>query len=148
RPFEVFVALGKAGGPAMADAEAVGRLISLALRSGISMREVHRQLRGISSDRAVGYGPNKVLSSPDAIAQVIERYLEEKEGIQQSLPIQEVGAAKTSNGGTQTAEKPIISRYEEQAARTFIGTCPDCGTGLTFEEGCAKCHACGYSECG
>ncbi|GAG48520.1 unnamed protein product, partial [marine sediment metagenome] len=102
RPFEVFVALGKAGGPAMADAEAVGRLISLALRSGISMREVHRQLRGISSDRAVGYGPNKVLSSPDAIAQVIERYLEEKEGIQQSLPIQEVGAAKTSNGGSQT----------------------------------------------
>jgi ribonucleoside-diphosphate reductase alpha chain len=79
---------------------------------------------------------------------VIERYLDEKEGIQQSLPIQEVGAAKTSNGGTQTAEKPIISRYEEQAARTFIGTCPDCGTGLTFEEGCAKCHACGYSECG
>jgi ribonucleoside-diphosphate reductase alpha chain len=148
RAFEVFVALGKAGGPAMADAEAVGRLISLALRSGISMREVHRQLRGISSDRAVGYGPNKVLSSPDAIAQVIERYLDEKEGIQQSLPIQEVGAAKTSNGGTQTAEKPIISRYEEQAARTFIGTCPDCGTGLTFEEGCAKCHACGYSECG
>ncbi len=147
RPFEVFVALGKAGGPAMADAEAVGRLISLALRSGISMREVHGQLRGISSDRAVGYGPNKVLSSPDAIAQVIERYLEEKEGVQQSLPIQEVGAAKTSNGGAQTAEKPLISRYEEHAARTFIGTCPDCGTGLTFEEGCAKCHACGYSEC-
>ncbi len=148
RPFEVFVALGKAGGPAMADAEAVGRLISLALRSGISLREVHRQLRGISSDRAVGYGPNKVLSSPDAIAQVIERYLDEKEGVQQSLPIQDVGVAKKSNGGTQTAEKPVISRYEEQAARTFIGTCPDCGTGLTFEEGCAKCHACGYSECG
>jgi ribonucleoside-diphosphate reductase alpha chain len=148
RPFEMFVALGKAGGPAMADAEAVGRLISLALRSGISMREVHKQLRGISSDRAVGYGPNKVLSSPDAIAQVIERYLAEKEGVQQSLPIQEVGAAKKSNGGSQTAERPIIARFEEQVAKTFIGTCPDCGTGLTFEEGCAKCHACGYSECG
>jgi ribonucleoside-diphosphate reductase alpha chain len=148
RPFEMFVALGKAGGPAMADAEAVGRLISLALRTGIPLREVHKQLRGISSDRAVGLGPNKVLSSPDAIAQVIERYLQEKEGIQQSLPIQEVGDAKTTNGGTQTAQKPIISRFEEQAARTFIGTCPDCGTSLTFEEGCAKCHACGYSECG
>ena len=148
RPFEMFVALGKAGGPAMADAEAVGRLISLALRSGISLREVHKQLRGISSDRTVGYGPNKVLSSPDAIAQVIERYLEEKEGVQQSLPIQDVGTAKQANGGSQTAKKPIIARFEEQAARTFIGTCPDCGTGLTFEEGCAKCHACGYSECG
>ena len=148
RPFEVFVALGKAGGPAMADAEAIGRLISLALRSGISMRAIHKQLRGISSDRAVGFGPNKVLSSPDAIAQVIEKYLEEKEGIQTTLPIPEPGAAKATNGGTQTAAKPRIHRFEEQAALTFIGTCPDCGSGLEFAEGCVKCHACGYSECG
>jgi ribonucleoside-diphosphate reductase alpha chain len=148
RPFEVFVALGKAGGPAMADAEAIGRLISLALRSGISLRSVHKQLRGISSDRAVGFGANKVLSSPDAIAQVVERYLEEKEGIQQSLPIPEVGAAKQTNGGTQTAEKPVIHRFEAQAAMQFIGTCPDCGSSLEFAEGCMKCHACGYSECG
>jgi ribonucleoside-diphosphate reductase alpha chain len=148
RPFEVFVALGKAGGPAMADAEAIGRLISLALRSGISLRGVHRQLRGISSDRVVGLGPNKVLSSPDAIAQVVEKYLEEKEGVQQTLPIQEVGHAKKSNGGVQTAAQPHLERYEEQAARMFIGTCPDCGSSLAFEEGCAKCHACGYSECG
>ncbi|MDH3296664.1 MAG: vitamin B12-dependent ribonucleotide reductase, partial [Gemmatimonadota bacterium] len=148
RPFEAFVALGKAGGPAMADAEAIGRLISLALRSGISLRAIHKQLRGISSDRAVGMGPNKVLSSPDAIAQVIERHLEEKEGIQQSLPIPDPGAAKVTNGGTQTAHKPVIHRFEEQAALTFIGTCPDCGSGLEFAEGCVKCHACGYSECG
>jgi ribonucleoside-diphosphate reductase alpha chain len=148
RPFEVFVALGKAGGPAMADAEAIGRLISLALRSGTSLRQIHKQLRGISSDRAVGFGANKVLSSPDAIAQVIEKHLEEKEGIQQSLPIPDAGAAKTTNGGTQTAQKPAIHRFEKQAALSFIGTCPDCGSGLEFAEGCAKCHACGYSECG
>ena len=123
-------------------------MISLALRSGISLNGVHRQLRGISSDRVVGLGPNKVLSSPDAIAQVIEKYLEEKEGVQQTLPIQEVGHAKTSNGGVQTAAQPRFERYEDQAARMFIGTCPDCGSGLAFEEGCAKCHACGYSECG
>jgi ribonucleoside-diphosphate reductase alpha chain len=61
QPFEVFITLGKAGGSAMADAEAVGRLISLALRSGIPLAEIHKQLRGISSDRAVGLGPNKVL---------------------------------------------------------------------------------------
>ncbi|MEO6445714.1 MAG: vitamin B12-dependent ribonucleotide reductase, partial [Gemmatimonadaceae bacterium] len=67
QPFEVFVTLGKAGGSAMADAEAMGRLISLALRSGIPIMEVHKQLRGISSDRAVGLGPSKVLSVPDAI---------------------------------------------------------------------------------
>ena len=61
QPFEVFISLGKAGGPAMADAEAIGRLISLALRSGIPLQAIHRQLRGISSDRAVGVGPKKIL---------------------------------------------------------------------------------------
>jgi len=148
RPFEVFVALGKAGGSAMADAEAIGRLISLGLRSGISLRQIHKQLRGISSDRAAGFGPNKVLSSPDAVAQILERYLEEKEGIQQSLPIQEVGQGKVTNGGTQASRRPVIRRFEELAAQTFIGTCPECGSGLEFAEGCAKCHVCGYSECG
>src|SRR3712207_1703789 len=74
QPFEVFVTLGKAGGSAMADAEAVGRLISLALRSGIPLAEIHKQLRGISSDRAVGLGPNKVLSVPDAIGIALERW--------------------------------------------------------------------------
>src|SRR5690606_22606177 len=72
QPFEVFINLGKAGGSAMADAEAMGRMISLALRSGISIQQVHRQLRGISSDRAVGLGPNKVLSVPDAIGLALE----------------------------------------------------------------------------
>ncbi len=56
----------------MADAEAMGRLISLALRSGIPLMEIHEQLRGISSDRAVGLGPNKVLSVPDAIGIALE----------------------------------------------------------------------------
>ena len=82
RPFEVFCTLGKAGGAATADAEAVGRLISLALRSGIPVSAVKDQLRGVSSDRAVGVGPNKVLSLPDAIGQAIERYLAEKDGVQ------------------------------------------------------------------
>ena len=148
RPFEVFVALGKSGGAAMADAEAIGRLISLALRFGISLRDVHKQLRGISSDRAVGLGPSKVMSGPDAIAQVIEKYLEEKEGVQQALPIPEVGHAKKSNGGTQSAQQPVLERYRESQARIFIGVCVECGSSMAFEEGCAKCYACGHSECG
>ncbi|MGD8321833.1 MAG: vitamin B12-dependent ribonucleotide reductase, partial [Gemmatimonadota bacterium] len=87
RPFEVFCTLGKAGGAAMADAEAIGRLVSLALRSGIPIGRIKDQLRGISCDRAVGLGPNKVLSAPDAVGQAIERYLEEKEGVQADLPL-------------------------------------------------------------
>jgi ribonucleoside-diphosphate reductase alpha chain len=104
QPFEVFISLGKAGGALMADVEAIGRLISLALRSGIPMREVYRQLRGISSDRVVGLGPNKVLSVPDAIGIAIEKWMQEKQGIQQDL--------------------------------------------LGGVAGCAKCHVCGFSECG
>ncbi|HEY6220102.1 MAG TPA: vitamin B12-dependent ribonucleotide reductase, partial [Gemmatimonadaceae bacterium] len=86
QPFEVFVLLGKAGGSAMADAEAMGRLISLALRSGIPMAQVHRQLRGISSDRSVGLGPNKVLSVPDAIGIALEEWQRDRViGVQQEL---------------------------------------------------------------
>src|SRR5207247_8990118 len=84
QPFEVFMSLGKAGGALMADVEALGRLISLALRSGIPIREIHRQLRGISSDRAIGLGTNKVLSVPDAVGIALERWLPAKPGIQQA----------------------------------------------------------------
>src|SRR5437867_2994107 len=132
QPFEVFISLGKAGGALMADVEAIGRLISLALRSGIPLREVYRQLRGISSDRVVGLGPNKVLSVPDAIGIAIEKWMQEKQGIQQDLL---VGAADTDG---PAAVVPA----------NFIGACPDCGSQLAFAEGCAKCHVCGFSECG
>src|SRR5512140_650173 len=93
QPFEVFGTLGKAGGAAMADAEAVGRLISLALRSGIPMMQIHKQLRGISSDRAVGLGPNKVLSLPDAIGIAIEEWTRDRvTGVQQELMPNQPGA--------------------------------------------------------
>src|SRR3569832_1487368 len=86
QPFEVFVMLGKAGGCAMAVAEAMGRLISLALRSGIPLAQIHRQLRGISSDRAVGLGPSKDLSVPDAIGIALEEWWRDKnQGVQQEL---------------------------------------------------------------
>src|SRR5688572_24699498 len=83
QPFEVFINLGKAGGSAMADVEAIGRLLSLALRSGIPLMEIHRQLRGISSDRAVGLGSHKVLSVPDAIGIALYEWYQEKQlGVQ------------------------------------------------------------------
>ncbi|MEK9500739.1 vitamin B12-dependent ribonucleotide reductase [Gaopeijia maritima] len=140
RPFEVFCTLGKAGGAAMADAEAIGRLLSLSLRSGIPITSLKDQLRGISCDRAVGVGPNKVLSAPDAIGQAIERYLEEKEGVQEALPL---------TVGTSSATQPQAQAEPAGVAGSFFGSCPDCGAGqLAYVEGCVKCHICGYSECG
>ena len=74
-PYEVFVAVGKAGGTTPSFSEAIGRLISLLFRNGVSVKDVHRQLRGISSDRALGFGNGKVASGPDAVAKVLENYM-------------------------------------------------------------------------
>jgi ribonucleoside-diphosphate reductase alpha chain len=145
--FEVFMSLGKAGAPIMADVEAMGRLISLSLRSGIPMKEIHRQLRGISSDRIVGLGPHKVMSVPDAIGIAIEKWMNEKNGIQQDLlaggPSAGIPAREVISGGEGT-----LGMREGDGAQDFIGACPDCGSQLAFIEGCAKCHVCGFSECG
>jgi ribonucleoside-diphosphate reductase alpha chain len=169
QPFEVFINLGKAGGSAMADTEAMGRLISLALRSGIPITEVHRQLRGISSDRAVGLGPNKVLSVPDAIGIAIEEWHRDRvTGVQQELmpptpaggtPV--VGSAPGEMTTSMTHQVPAALRPQGNAAaeaelafglhrssEAFIGTCPDCGSQMEYAEGCVKCHVCGFSECG
>jgi ribonucleoside-diphosphate reductase alpha chain len=169
QPFEVFINLGKAGGAAMADAEAIGRLISLSLRSGIPLKEVHRQLRGISSDRAVGLGPSKVMSLPDAVGLALEDWMRAKQGIQQDLlntPVAGAVAAVPAAGasGVSTAvldAAPVVvttsSGAMELAAafdargsdnQPLVGACPDCGSQLEFAEGCVKCHVCGYSECG
>ena len=143
RPFEVFCTLGKAGGAAMADAEAIGRLISLALRSGIPITAVRDQLRGISCDRAVGFGIRKVLSAPDAIGQAIEYYLQEKDGVQGELVL---NAPVTSAAGSVAPSPASTGGGSSQPG--YLGSCPDCGTGqLSFEEGCVKCHVCGFSEC-
>jgi ribonucleoside-diphosphate reductase alpha chain len=163
QPFEVFINLGKAGGSAMADAEAMGRMISLSLRSGIPIQQVHRQLRGISSDRAVGLGPNKVLSVPDAIGLALEDWMRTKQGVQQEL----LTTAETlAAPGTPAAAQPVAPTVSKSVPASaaggaqmmafenisggdaFIGTCPDCGSQLEFAEGCVKCHVCGFSECG
>jgi ribonucleoside-diphosphate reductase alpha chain len=168
QPFEVFITLGKAGGSAMADAEAMGRLLSLALRSGIPIMEIHKQLRGISSDRAVGLGPNKVLSVPDAIGIAIEEWHRDRVvGVQQEL-IPPAGSGGV-NGGAPSAEMMESLTHQVPAAlrstgntaaemelqlglqhhaEAYIGTCPDCGSQMEYAEGCVKCHVCGFSECG
>ena len=166
QPFEVFVTLGKAGGSAMADVEAMGRLMSLALRSGIPIMEIHRQLRGISSDRAVGLGPHKVLSVPDAIGIAIEEWHRDRfSGVQQELipptSVEAGGPPQSEMLTSMTHQVPASMRTAGNAAaemelqfglhhssEAYIGTCPDCGSQMEYAEGCVKCHVCGFSECG
>jgi ribonucleoside-diphosphate reductase alpha chain len=148
QPFEVFMSLGKAGGALMADVEAVGRLISLALRSGVPLPEIYRQLRGISSDRAVGLGAHKVLSVPDAIGIAIEKWMQDKQGVQQDLLDSVPTAAVAPSEVVRGTAGDAALRAAREPDQDFIGACPDCGSQLAFIEGCAKCHVCGFSECG
>jgi ribonucleoside-diphosphate reductase alpha chain len=154
QPFEVFMTLGKAGGALMADVESLGRLISLALRSGIPIKEIYRQLRGISSDRVIGLGPNKILSVPDAVGIAIERWMQEKQGIQQELlpgVASQIGAAEANPVVAQPASQVGLGGEQMMFGgmqETLSGACPDCNSQLEFAEGCMKCHVCGFSECG
>ena len=150
QPMEVFMSLGKAGGALMADVEAIGRLISLALRSGIPMAAIHRQLRGISSDKVMGLGSNKVMSVPDAVGIAIEKWMQEKAGVQTELPGM---AVPTMEKGPLMEQIPLLTVGDRQMAMKLndpqmAGACPDCGSQLEMAEGCAKCQVCGYSECG
>ena len=74
-PFEIFTQIGKAGGCVASQCEAMGRMTSLALRSGIGAEEIVKQMRGISCHLPVGYGSEKVLSCSDAMGKALEWYL-------------------------------------------------------------------------
>jgi ribonucleoside-diphosphate reductase alpha chain len=116
--FEVFTTMGKAGGCAASQCEAIGRMVSLAWRSGIQGRSVVKQLLGISCHSPTGFGDNKVLSCADAVAKAIQAHL-------------------TLTGHTDLVEAPTFDK----------GACPECGGVVEHEGGCAVCRVCGYSEC-
>jgi len=129
-PFEVFLNVGKAGSDVHADAEALGRLISMILRlpSPLTPRErveqIVRQLDRIGGRRDAGMGPARVRSIPDAIAQVLAEH----------VGLREPGA------------EHVREAREGRVKATDM--CPDCQNfTLVFEEGCQKCHVCGFSEC-
>jgi ribonucleoside-diphosphate reductase alpha chain len=71
KPFELFAQIGKAGSDVVAFTEAIARLISLALRCGVSIDEIVTQLEGIGGARSVGFGPNRIMSVPDAVGQAL-----------------------------------------------------------------------------
>jgi ribonucleoside-diphosphate reductase alpha chain len=130
--FEIFNQIGKAGGCAASQSEAIGRLVSLALRSGVEPEDIIRQLKGISCHAPVWYREGKILSCSDAVAKAIEWHLQEK------------GKIKFMVDSTKEEEAPIPKKYIPIFLR---GACPECGGPLIFEEGCVKC-LCGYSDCG
>lgn len=121
--FELFTSMGKAGGCAASQSEAIGRLVSLAFRSNIEPDEVIKQLKGISCHSHVWVEGGKITSCSDAIAKALEKYLQKK---------------GNGNGDREKSYKSVM----------FIGRCPECGGAVEHESGCAVCHNCGFTKCG
>jgi ribonucleoside-diphosphate reductase alpha chain len=121
RPFEVFATIGKSGRSTTAKTEAIGRLVSLALRAGVDVEKIVEQLKGIGGEHPVFRKDGLVLSIPDAIGTVLEKRYLQKNGRRKGI-------------------KPERSLMGE--------TCPDCGETISFEEGCMTCHFCGFTKCG
>ena len=116
--FEVFNTMGKAGGCAASQCEAIGRLISLAWRSDVDVERVVKQLRGIHCQKPFGFGDNRVNSCADAIGRAIQIFLKQN--------------------GSRVAEVRTARNGE---------ACPACGGAVEHEGGCTACRDCGYSDC-
>ena len=132
---EVFSSLGKAGGCASAQLEATCRLISLALRSGIDVASVVRQLRGIRCPSIAWEEGKAVLSCADAIASVLEKHISSDRGYGEESSILNV-ALKGEDSG-----------HSVDIAKNLAGQCPECGNLLVYQEGCFICPTCGYTKC-
>ncbi len=143
--FEVFAQIGRGGGYTASFTEGIARLVSLCLRSGVPVDEIIDQLEGIRSPRiAIDHG-ERVYSIPDAIAKAIKRHIGmQKTGVQPPVETyDELGGAVETD-----IEMEKESRDAAELLRKGLNPeCPECGKSLVFEEGCVKCHSCGYSEC-
>ena len=117
KPFEVFAQIGKSGYSTMADTEAICRLISLGLRSGIPVDNIVKQLKGIGGASPVFGNGGLISSIPDAIAIVLHKHF--------------------GNGKT----------IEQNSTDLSAEFCPDCGMRIEHESGCLVCRSCGYSKC-
>ena len=138
--FEVFTTLGKAGGCDSAQLEAISRLVSLALRSGVDMNAIVAQLRGITCCPAWDNGV-LVRSAPDAVALALQRHI--------SADAKEDLGASDVDG----SQLKLFASVKEKATWDLSGAlprthCPDCNTQLAFQEGCLLCTSCGWNKCG
>ena len=132
---EIFTNTGKAGG-CPSQSEATARLASIALRSGIDVRSIIDQLKGIRCPSTIRQSGMKCTSCPDAIAKAIERVYQ-----------QQVRLGHWAEPELSAAEKPAASQAETVVPGR-MRFCPECGAKLEHEGGCVICRNCGYSKCG
>ena len=156
---EVFAQLGKAGDVAASDLEAICRLVSMYLRIGGSIVDVISQLEGIGSNMSVPTKDGSVKSLADALAIALKKLHQAKlqHGLD-ALLLGQVDLSKISlkGEGSLEATRPAESKKattgatakSDSQSNAYKVVCPECGSALSFSEGCVKCSAsCGYSRC-
>ncbi len=122
---EVFTQMGKSGGCAASQSEALSRMISVSLRAGVDPQAILKHLRGIRCPSPAWAQGGKVLSCADAVGIAMEHYVEWLE----------TGSASTT-----------VSKNAD-SLDNLAGACPECGSSLEHESGCAVCRSCGFSKC-
>jgi len=122
---EVFTQMGKSGGCAASQSEALSRMISVSLRAGVDPEAITKHLRGIRCPSPCWAEGGKVLSCADAVGIVMEH----------ATQFMETGHAATG-----------VSKNTD-ALDNLSGACPECGGSLEHESGCSVCRSCGYSKC-
>ncbi len=131
--FEVFAQMGKGGGCASSQTEAVSRLISLSLRSGIDPEKIVKQLKGVRCPNQAWEKGGRIYSCADAIAKALERHIGQDGDEGAAVEENAKEKAETNGKGGDTI---------------MVGVCPDCHGPLEFESGCSVCRLCGFSRCG
>ena len=132
---EVFTQMGKSGGCTASQSEAVGRLISLALRSGIDPESIAKQLRGIRCPAPLWQPGGMVLSCSDAVAKALERF------------VKDFGSSNIEKAIDAGAAAPPAEKQNHVDKGDVCPECPECGSMVEYVEGCVVCRTCGYSKC-
>ncbi|MEJ5299564.1 MAG: vitamin B12-dependent ribonucleotide reductase [Thermodesulforhabdaceae bacterium] len=155
---EVFAQMGKAGGCAYSQIEATGRLISLALRSGVKVESIIKQLMGIRCPSPAWQNGSSVLSCSDAIARALREYVEGKTR-QKIAGIQEASSKIGCLSHTTVSDSNMLLDENSISLLTYeiiskgrcpseqMGACPECGGAVEHEGGCIVCRSCGFSRC-
>lgn len=133
KPIEIFANIGKSGGDTAALAEAIGRLISIALQKGVTVEELSQTLIGITGSRPVWNEGVLVKSVPDGIGKILLSEFGDEAKVNHEPTI----------AVTTPSEEPEILQ-----THSYGPECPECGSGMEVNEGCSLCRACGYSHCG
>jgi len=152
---EIFAKMGKSGGCAASQSEAISRLISLCLRCGIEKEAIVKQIKGIRCPSPIWVNGGMILSCPDAIGKTIESYIHNGNGKNHQTSDGEaailidplVAAAAVAEPETAYAAAPSMSLENRDMNPGMCPECPECGNMVEFSEGCIICKACGYSKC-